>query len=116
MFFFGGIFLHHGDKKNGCANTTKEIKFISSRIHVFKDPSNHLLDQWWMQNNVFTDLFTHWIAKPYPLSSLYHNCIMFQLATIANNTPNFQWLIVKSNVNYVQDSITNITTWILCMG
>jgi hypothetical protein len=25
-------------------------------------------------------------------------------------------LIVKSNVNYVQDSITNITTWILCMG
>ncbi len=86
---------------------------MSSRIHVLKDLGNHLLDQWWMQNNVFTDLFTRWIAKPYPLSSFYDNCIMFQLT---NNTPNFQWLMVKSNVNYVQDNITNITTWILCMG
>jgi hypothetical protein len=84
-------------------------------MHVLKDLNSHLLDQWWMQNDVFTNLFTCWIAKPYPLPSLYHNCTMFQLATIANNTPKFQWLIVKSKVNYVQEIITNITTWILCM-
>jgi hypothetical protein len=85
-------------------------------MHVLKYPSSHLLDQWWMQNDVSSDLFTRRIAKPYPLPSLYHNCTMFQLATITNNTPNFQWLIIKSNVSYVQESITNITTWILCMG
>jgi hypothetical protein len=88
---------------------------MSSRMHVLKDSSSHMLDQWWMQK-VSTNLLTHWIAKPYPLPSFYHNCTMFQLATITNNTPNFQWLIMKSNVSYVQENITNIITWILCMG
>jgi hypothetical protein len=69
-----------------------------------------------MQNDVSTNLFIYQIAKPYPLPSLYHNCTMFQLATIINNIPNFQWLTIKNNVSYVQENITNITTWILCMG
>jgi len=53
-----------------------------------------------MQNDVSIDLFTCQIVKPYPLPSLYHNCTMFQLATIINNTSNFQWLTIKNNVSY----------------
>jgi hypothetical protein len=70
-------------------------------MHVLKDLGSHLLDQWWMQNDVSTNLFTRRIAKPCLSSSLYHNYTMFQLATITNNIPNFQWLIIKSNVSYV---------------
>jgi hypothetical protein len=63
---------------------------MSLGMHVSKDPKSHMLDQWWMQNDVSTNLLTHRIAKPYLLPSLYHNCTMFQLATITDNTPNFQ--------------------------
>jgi hypothetical protein len=58
-------------------------------MHVLKDLNSHLLDQWWMQNYVSTNLFTCQIAKPYPLPLFYHNCTMFQLAAIINNIPNF---------------------------
>jgi hypothetical protein len=30
--YFCGKFLHHGDKKNGCANATKEIWMIKSSL------------------------------------------------------------------------------------
>jgi hypothetical protein len=41
---------------------------------------------------------------------------MFQLAAITIGTPSFQWLIVESNVNYVQEIVANIVALILCMG
>jgi hypothetical protein len=41
---------------------------------------------------------------------------MFQLAAITIGTPSFQWLMVESNMNYVQEIVANIATWILCMG
>jgi hypothetical protein len=93
-------------------NITKEFDW-SNQVYVIgngrlrKDPNSHF---------IFIDLLTCWIAKPYPLPPFYHNCTIFQLVAITNNIPSFQWLIVESNVSYVQEIATNILASILCMG
>jgi hypothetical protein len=69
-----------------------------------------------MWSAIFTDLLTRWIAKLYVLSSFHRNYIMLQLVAMANNTQSFWWLIVKSNMSYVQEIIANIAVWILCLG
>jgi hypothetical protein len=88
----GGEFSPHDNKKHGHANTTKEFEW-SNQVYVIgngclrKDPNSHLLDQQWMWSIISIDLPTCWIAKPYSLPPLYHNCTIFQLVAIINSIP-----------------------------
>jgi hypothetical protein len=52
---------------------------MSSRMHVLKDPCSDLLDQWWMENDVSTDLVFIGLANLIPCNLSITTTLCFNL-------------------------------------